>query len=194
MNALFVVQWVLACLLTVALAWVAGLGASRLRRLDRLHARGDAARGALLAALQRRADAALAVARAPEPDRNGGGNVPDALRRAVAAAAAAGEDWPDRETAENALGRALAAVDRAALPVAVVAELEEAEQALVLARLVHNDAVRDTLGLRSRRLVRWLHLAGNAPLPRYFEIADPRPGVTTTARIGPNETGASSPI
>ena len=36
----------------------------------------------------------------------------------------------------------------------------------MLARHVHNDAVRDTLGLRSRRLVRWLHLAGTAPLPR----------------------------
>jgi len=52
---------------------------------------------------------------------------------------------------------------------------------LALARRVHNDAVRDTLGLRSRRLVRRLHLAGRAPLPRYFEIADPVGGVTTTA-------------
>jgi hypothetical protein len=192
-SALFVVQWVLACLLTVALAWVAGVGASRVRRLDRLHARGDAARAALLAALQRRADAALAVARALEA-ATGEPGVAGAVDRAVCAAAAAGQHWADRETAENALGRALAAVHRGEVPAAVVAELEEAEQALVLARLVHNDAVRDTLGLRSRRLVRWLHLAGNAPLPSYFEIADPPSGVTTAAPIGPDGRGASSTI
>jgi hypothetical protein len=72
-------------------------------------------------------------------------------------------------------------MDRASLPRALAGELVEAEQLLALARRVHNDAVRDTLGLRSRRLVRWLRLAGRAPLPRYFEISDPVDGVTTTA-------------
>jgi 8-oxo-dGTP pyrophosphatase MutT (NUDIX family) len=43
----------------------------------------------------------------------------------------------------------------------------------VLARRVHNDAVRDTLALRRKRSVRWLRLAGRAPLPSYFEIAEP---------------------
>jgi hypothetical protein len=52
-------------------------------------------------------------------------------------------------------------------------ELADAEQMLALARRVHNDAVRDTLGLRSVWMVRRLHLAGHAPVPRYFEIADP---------------------
>jgi hypothetical protein len=65
----------------------------------------------------------------------------------------------------------------------VLAELEDAEQLLVLARRVHNDAVRDTRDLRSRRLVRRLHLAGTAPMPAYFEIADPVPGVTTAAPV-----------
>jgi hypothetical protein len=65
--------------------------------------------------------------------------------------------------------------------VAVLEELVDAEQLVILARRVHNDAVRDTLGLRSRRLVRWLHLAGTAPLPAYFEIADADAGVTITA-------------
>jgi 8-oxo-dGTP pyrophosphatase MutT (NUDIX family) len=37
---------------------------------------------------------------------------------------------------------------------------------------VHNDAVRDILALRSRRFVRWLRLAGNAPAPAFFEITD----------------------
>jgi hypothetical protein len=96
----------------------------------------------------------------------------------VAAAARSAE--PDREAAENALGRVLAAVDRSRLPADLSSELAEAELRLALARRVHNDAVRDTLALRSRRLVRWLHLAGTAPMPAYFEIADP-PGVTGPA-------------
>ncbi|WP_433555059.1 hypothetical protein ACQPWY_20550 [Pseudonocardia xinjiangensis] len=95
--------------------------------------------------------------------------------------AAARAPTGDREAAENVLGRALAAVDRAGLPPAVLEELVDAEQLLILARRVYNDAVRDTLGLRSRRLVRWLHLAGTAPLPAYFEIADAEAGVTTVA-------------
>jgi 8-oxo-dGTP pyrophosphatase MutT (NUDIX family) len=43
----------------------------------------------------------------------------------------------------------------------------------VIARRVHNDAVRDTLTQRRRRLVRWLKLAGTAPRPEYFEIVEP---------------------
>jgi hypothetical protein len=98
------------------------------------------------------------------------------LAVAVGAARAAGIRWLDRETAENRLGRALAGVDRSVLPAELAAELVEAEQLLALARRVHNDAVRDTLDLRSRQLVRRLRLAGRAPLPRYFEIADPTSG------------------
>jgi hypothetical protein len=58
----------------------------------------------------------------------------------------------------------------------------DAEQLLALARRVHNDAVRDTRELRSRRLVRLLHLAGTAPMPEYFEIADPGSGVSVRTR------------
>ncbi|NUT51270.1 MAG: NUDIX domain-containing protein, partial [Saccharothrix sp.] len=64
-------------------------------------------------------------------------------------------------------------LDRAKLPPALAAELSDAEQRVVLARRVHNDAVRDTLALRRRRSVRWLRLAGTAPTPSYFEIAEP---------------------
>jgi len=123
------------------------------RRLDRLHRRLDAARAALDAALVRRAEAARAAgADAPGP---------------------AGS-WAEREVAANTLGRVLAHLDRTALPAAVRIELADAEQMLALARRVHNDAVRDTLGLRSMWMVRRLRLAGHAPMPRYFEIADPR--------------------
>jgi len=92
----------------------------------------------------------------------------------------------DPEAAANALGRALARLDRTTLPADVRAALTDAEQLLVLARRVHNDAVRDTLGLRSRRLVRWLRLAGTAPMPAYFEIADPASPLTYD-RVSPSQ-------
>jgi hypothetical protein len=169
-------SWALSCVVAAVLAWAVALGAGRVRRLDRLHVRMDAARSGLLAALDGRVSAAAAA---------------PALREAAEAARAAGVDWPEREAAENRLGRALAVADRSALPGPVAAELLDAELLLALARRVHNDAVRDTLGLRSRRLVRWLRLAGGAPLPRYFEIADPAPGVTTPVGIGPADRASS---
>jgi hypothetical protein len=94
------------------------------------------------------------------------------------------------EVAENTLTRRLAAVDRGALPSALTGELVDAEQLVLLARRVHNDAVRDTLDLRSRRLVRWLRLAGTAPPPAYFEIADPPPGRPRPV-AGPSEVTGS---
>lgn len=157
----------------LVLVWLVVLCRARVVRLHRLHVRTDAARDALGSALRRRADAASTVARLLDLR---------VLAAAVTAARLAPSTGPDREAAENALGRRLAAVHRAALPAALRAELAEAEQAVGLARRVYNDAVRDTLGLRSRRLVRWLHLAGTAPLPAYFEIAEADAGVTTAAR------------
>jgi hypothetical protein len=67
----------------------------------------------------------------------------------------------------------LAVLDRRGLESACADRLADAEQRAVIARRVYNDAVRDTLALRSHRMVRWLRLAGTAPLPRYFEIAEP---------------------
>jgi hypothetical protein len=176
--------WTLAVVAALVLAWVTVLCFARVRRLDRLHVRTDAARAGLEAALERRAAAALAVVEATE------GHRAERLRAAVGAARAARTSAGDREAAENVLGRALAALDRAALPPVLLAELVDAEQLVILARRVHNDAVRDTLGLRSRRLVRWLRLAGTAPLPAYFEIADAEVGVATTAP----PTGPGFPI
>jgi hypothetical protein len=153
------------------LGWSVLISAARLQRLDRLHRRTDAARVGLLAALGARASAASAVA-AALPDARA------ALSAAVAATRAAGPPGiggSERDAVENALGRLLAGIDRGRLPEPLRAELGEAEQRLIVARSVHNDAVRDTLGLRSRRLVRWFRLAGTAPLPSYFEIADAAP-------------------
>jgi hypothetical protein len=140
---------------------VAAVGAAgAATRLDRLHVRTDAAWAALDAALCRRAHtvselgmgAAMCCAA-------------DAAPRAGAHAA--------REEVENELSRGLALLDRTELEPACARRLADAEQRVVIARRVYNDAVRDTLALRSHRTVRWLRLAGRAPLPRYFEIAEP---------------------
>ena len=158
-----------------------------MRRLHRLHIRVDAARAGLDAALAR-AVGGGAAAGVPAPAR-GGGAPRDASRTAGAVPMRACSDGRsvDPEAAANALGRALAAASTGPPCRADVrAALADAEQLLVLARRVHNDAVRDTLGLRSRRLVRWLRLAGTAPMPAYFEIADPAPTLTYD-RVSPSQ-------
>jgi hypothetical protein len=173
--------WVVVAFAAVVLVAVGALVASRVRRLDRLHVRTDAARAGLESACERRAAAALSVARvlARTPAER---NRAEGLRAAVAGARAARITGGDREGAENVLGRELASVPRALLPDRLLADLVDAEQLLALARRVHNDAVRDTRELRSRRLVRLLHLAGTAPMPEYFEIADPGSGVSVRTR------------
>ena len=139
-------------------------GSSRIaNRLDRLHVRTDAAWAALDAALARRA----VVARARCWTR----------RSRAAASRAESASRADRETAENELSGLLGALDRSTLAPALAYELADAEERVVLARRVHNDAVRDTLLLRRRRMVRWLRLAGTAPQPSYFEIAEPAESV-----------------
>ena len=135
-------------------------------RLDRLHVRYDLSWQALDAALARRA----VVARAVALDAYGHG--PQAQRLAALADAAERADRPSRVAAENALSAALTLVDPAVLPAALVAELADAEARVLLARRFHNDAVRDTLALRERPMVRLLHLGGTAALPTYFEIAE----------------------
>lgn len=157
----------LAALLIVALI-VGPLLTSLAHRLDRLHLRTEAAWSALDAALARRAVVArtVAVTRA-EPQTS----LTEAADRAERAARG------ERELAENELTRLLAEVDRLTLPQPLAAELADAEHRVVLARRVHNDAVRDTVALRRRRTVRWLRLAGTALRPSYFEIAEPEMSV-----------------
>ena len=97
-----------------------------------------------------------------------------------------------REACENKLSAALASVDPAAVPAGLIAELADAEARVVLARRFHNDAVRDTLALRERRLVRLFRLAGTAALPSYFEIAERVAGATPrrSSRSRPAHVGA----
>ncbi|TVT31795.1 NUDIX hydrolase, partial [Amycolatopsis rhizosphaerae] len=130
-------------------------------RLDRLHVRLDAGWAALDAALARRAVVARAVAAGALE-----GSAAAEVRRAADAAEAAPR--PDREAAENELTKLLATIGRDGLPAELADELADAEYRVVIARRVHNDAVRDTLALRRRRKVRYFKLAGTAPRPEYF--------------------------
>jgi hypothetical protein len=136
-------------------------------RLDRLHVRMDAGWAALDAALARRAVVARAVVAAGTLN----GEQRERLRSVAEHAEKA--QRPDREAEENELTLLLAAVDRSALPGPIADELTDAEHRMVIARRVHNDAVRDTLALRRRRKVRYFKLAGTAARPEYFEIAEP---------------------
>ncbi|OBA88508.1 exopolyphosphatase, partial [Mycobacteriaceae bacterium 1482268.1] len=153
-------------LVLVALLLVAAWAYQTAHRLDRLHVRYDLSWQALDGALARRA----VVARAVAVDAYGAG--PEGRRLKALADAAEKAPRAGRETAENQLSAALALVDPASLPVALVAELADAEARVTLARRFHNDAVRDTLALRERPAVRLLRLGGTAALPTYFEIAE----------------------
>ncbi len=163
------ITWVVIialAVLVVVILLVAAWAYQTANRLDRLHVRYDLSWQALDGALARRA----VVARAVAVDAYGGG--PDGKRLAALADAAERAPRTAREGAENELSAALALVDPGSLPVALVAELADAEARVLLARRFHNDAVRDTLALRERPAVRILRLGGTAALPTYFEIAE----------------------
>ena len=159
---------VAAIALLVLLLAVVGAWAYRTaHRLDRLNVRYDLSWQALDGALARRA----VVARAVAIDAYGGASRGAATLAALADAA---ENAPrqEREHAENELSAALAVVDPASLPAGLIAELADAEARVLLARRFHNDAVRDTLALAERPMVRALRLGGTAALPSYFEIVE----------------------
>lgn len=170
-----VLYWTLTALLIVVLVISALLALQTANRLDRLHVRYDLSWQALDGALARRAVVARAVAADAYRGR------PEGKRLAALADAAERAPRSGREAAENDLSAALAAVDPTSMPVALVAELADAEARVLLARRFHNDAVRDTLALRERRPVRWLRLGGTAALPNYFEIAERAQTVTSGA-------------
>jgi hypothetical protein len=145
-------------LLVLYVSWTAS-------RLDRLHARVDAAWAALDAQLVRRASAARAVAGVLPP-----GPEAAALERAARAVLDVGPEG--REALENDLSRALRAAVQVLPPGADLAELDTASTRVGLARSFHNTAVRDTRAVRLRRIPRALRLAGHREMPQYFEIDD----------------------
>jgi hypothetical protein len=170
-----VVAVVVAVLLTM---WVT----FTLTRLDRLHARVDAAHASMDAQLVRRAAALLHAAESPDS------GVPDHLRTPYDEVAARALNTSDangeRQDVENAVGRAVA--DLAALPQPLhqdlADELNEAAARVLIARRFYNDAVRDTRALRARRMPRLFRMAGRREFPQFFDIDDTLPISTPPAR------------
>jgi hypothetical protein len=161
-------------LLGVYLSWTAG-------RLDRMHARIDAARAALDAQLLRRASVTQELATA--------GVLDPAASMVLYQAAHDARQAPEeqREVAESELSQALRAVFEENAQVeavraapggeAAAEELAAAVRRVPMARRFHNDAVRGARALRRHRTVRWLRLAGHAPFPLAFEMDDEPPPV-----------------
>ena len=145
-------------LLGAYVTWTAG-------RLDRMHARVDAAWAALDAQLVRRAAAARALVPFVQ-DPAAAGRLDEAAHRAVDAGLVA------RETVENDLSRALRAVVPRLSEESPLEELRAAASKVALARSFHNTAVKDTRTVRWRRIPRLLRLAGHREMPAYFEIDD----------------------
>ncbi|HKC28951.1 MAG TPA: NUDIX hydrolase [Jatrophihabitans sp.] len=162
-----------------------------LTRLDRLHARVDAAQAAMDAQLVRRAAALQHVAESPDS------GVPDMLRAGYDEVAKRALNTPlrdaERGRLENAVGRALA--ELALLPGPLRpdagAELQEAAARVLIARRFYNDAVRDTRSLRAGRLPRLFRMAGRRPMPQFFDIDDTVPTRPAPARPTPR---ASVPV
>ncbi len=166
-----VLWWTLVVALVVAVLLLALWAFQTANRLDRLHVRYDLSWQALDAALARRAVVARAIAVDAYPGGSAGGPAGERLSKLADAAERAPRTA--REACENELSTALSQVEPSDVAPALMAELAEAESRVLLARRFHNDAVRDTLALRDVRPVRWLRLGGHAPLPTYFEIAEP---------------------
>lgn len=156
---------VLTGVLLLALV-LGGMLVSSANRLHRLHVRTDAAWAALQAALDRRAVVARAVTASMPAGESG-----DALRTAANRAESAPR--AEREILENELTGLLAAIEHEQLTSSLAEELGDVEQRVVIARRMYNDAVRDTRTVRRLRTVRTFKLAGRAPTPEYFEIAEP---------------------
>jgi hypothetical protein len=155
-------------LVAVYVSWRAG-------RLDRLHARLEAARAALDAALLRRNCVAAELASSGLLD-------PATSVLLAGAAHDARAGTRQREQAESDLSRALRAAFaqpdvRASLigqdgADELLAELESAAHQVFLARKFYNDAVAVTRAARAKPLARVLRLAGGAERPEFFEIDD----------------------
>jgi hypothetical protein len=157
-----------------------------LTRLDRLHARVDAAQAALDAQLVRRAAALLRVAETSDA------GLPAGQREAydrIATHALNATDPAERQDVENAVGRAVAelASGSPALGQDATEELQEAAARVLIARRFYNDAVRDTRALRVRRMPRLFRMAGRRAMPEFFDIDD-----TVPARVANGTSGVVS--
>lgn len=128
-------------------------------RVDRAHHRVERAWDALDAALVQRAQRAAELSGAAELDPASTLLISDAVATALD---------PDltptqREQAESELSHLLELI-----PLPIDPEQERA----ALRRRLYNDAVNTARSLRDQRTVRVFRLAGHAPVPRTFEMAD----------------------
>lgn len=183
--------WVLVAVIVLG-AYVG----STSNRLDRLHARLDAARAALDAQLLRRSAVTLEIAASGFLDPATSVLLAGAAHEARAVGADA------REVDESELSAALRAAfdepDAAAALASdhagteLLSELEAAATKVPLGRRFYNDAVRANLALRKHRIVRWLHLAGRVPAPTFFEMDDEPPAHLTVVRLAGDNTAAAA--
>ena len=153
--------WVLLLIIAaVVIIVVVVIASSTATRLNRMHIRTDLARSSLEAALGRRA----AVARASYPQLSG------FVAKAESLPISSNEPFA-RADAENELTRHLLALrDDDSIPEQLKIERYDVHTRVELARRFYNDAVSDTRALRDRPLVKFLRLAGTAPIPEYFDI------------------------
>ena len=170
MTALFYGVAIILVVLIVGVyvSWRAG-------RLDRLHARTDAARTALDLALVRRSSSAYELASSGLLDPATSVLLGDAVRRTK-------EGDQPRDLAESDLTRALrAAFSQEDLLVSLkdndgaeelVGELAAAAHQVFLARKFYNDVALRAIDARRRPLARAFRLAGNAPQPEFFDMDD----------------------
>jgi hypothetical protein len=166
----------------VVLFLLAAYGSWTAGRLDRLHHRVAVARASLETELARRSALVAELAGSGVLDPASALLLLDAAHRARCAT----DD--EREQCESALTRAIAATiagttsrpggesGNGRTPVNELepwaGELVTAMRRVQLARRFHNDIVVSTSELRQRRLVRWLRLAGHAPMPSTIELED----------------------
>ena len=172
--------WVVLAVVVIGLylTWTAG-------RLDRLHARIDAARAGLDAQLLRRSATTLELATSTLLDPA------SSIVLYQAAHAARTADEEGREIAESELSQALRAVFGEPQQVKelravtggedVVADLASASRRVPMARTFHNDSVRAARAVRRHRVVRLFRLAGHAPFPLTFEMDDEAPAALARA-------------
>lgn len=81
-------------------------------------------------------------------------------------------DMRERETVENDLTLVLRRLDFSYIGREYVADLQEAALRVNLARRFYNNAVREARTVQTMPMVQFLHLAGHAPKPYFFNIVD----------------------
>jgi hypothetical protein len=161
-----------------------------LTRMDRLHARVDAAQAALDAQLVRRAAALQRVAESDDSDLSVQLNARYEQIALDALAALEGR----RQATENAVGRALRELAEQSYQLPAAAEeLSEAASRVLIARRFYNDAVRDTRTLRAGRMPRLLRLAGHRGMPQFFDIDDTVPVFVKTTTSVPSDSVSPDP-